>query len=274
LKDQTKEVVVPPSVTLTEIEPNCPEEAPQLASEMLQSFRRQVKRYRFHYGLPESQAKQHVASGGDEDVAALMDEPNDQVKWWQLDRVSEKHPEKALEKWEEIKRQAQAWVATGHTGARAIDRGEPWGRATYLGIRAELAREWNPRNGIEQTLIDTMAQAYMMQLRWLAAHVNWMDVESFAEADGTAYSGKVKMPRMTTLEGVQNSAALADRYQRMFLRALRHLRDMRRYPVTIQNAGQVNVASQQVNSAQVGHLDTLSNANEVHSSDRLDKTDG
>jgi hypothetical protein len=45
---------------------------------------------------------------------------------------------------------------------------------------------------------------------------------------------------------------MADRFNRMFLRTLRQMRDLRRYgtPVVIQNAGQVNVAAnggQQVN---------------------------
>ena len=42
---------------------------------------------------------------------------------------------------------------------------------------------------------------------------------------------------------------MADRFNRLFLRTLRALRDLRRYapPVIVQNAGQVNVGAQQVN---------------------------
>ena len=48
---------------------------------------------------------------------------------------------------------------------------------------------------------------------------------------------------------MDQSAAMADRFQRMFLRGLRALRDLRRYApaVVVQNAGQVNVGGQQVN---------------------------
>lgn len=44
---------------------------------------------------------------------------------------------------------------------------------------------------------------------------------------------------------------MADRWQKTFLRTLRALRDLRRYAsnVVIQNAGQVNLANQQVNVA-------------------------
>jgi hypothetical protein len=51
---------------------------------------------------------------------------------------------------------------------------------------------------------------------------------------------------------MERAAAMADRFNRIFLRTLRALRDLRRYatPVVVQNAGQVNVAGQQVNIAQ------------------------
>jgi hypothetical protein len=42
---------------------------------------------------------------------------------------------------------------------------------------------------------------------------------------------------------------MVDRFNRIFMRTLRALLDLRRYsvPVVIQNAGQVNVGEQQVN---------------------------
>jgi hypothetical protein len=42
---------------------------------------------------------------------------------------------------------------------------------------------------------------------------------------------------------------MAERFHRMFPRNVRALRDLRRYPVVVQNAGQVNVGAQQVNVA-------------------------
>ncbi len=44
---------------------------------------------------------------------------------------------------------------------------------------------------------------------------------------------------------------MADRFNRLFLRTLRALRDLRRYApsVTVQHAGQVNIGGQQVNVA-------------------------
>ena len=54
---------------------------------------------------------------------------------------------------------------------------------------------------------------------------------------------------------------MVDRFNRMLLRTLRGLRDLRRYaPVVIQSAGQVNVGAQQVNvsGARRGALITVS----------------
>ncbi len=57
--------------------------------------------------------------------------------------------------------------------------------------------------------------------------------------------------RVTTAEAIEQAAAMADRFNRLFLRTLRHLRDLRRYvpAVTIQNPAQVNIGGQQINVA-------------------------
>lgn len=53
---------------------------------------------------------------------------------------------------------------------------------------------------------------------------------------------------MSFEEALEHAAQMAERFNRLFLRTLRSLRDLRRYaPVIIQNAQQVNVGSQQLN---------------------------
>jgi hypothetical protein len=56
-------------------------------------------------------------------------------------------------------------------------------------------------------------------------------------------------PRQSEAEATEQWAATVDRLNRIFLRTLRALRDLRRYagPVIVQNAEQVNVGGQQVN---------------------------
>jgi hypothetical protein len=59
-------------------------------------------------------------------------------------------------------------------------------------------------------------------------------------------------PRVTEQEAIEHAFAMMDRFNKLFLRTLRQLRDLRRYsiPVMINNAQQVNIAtdnSQQMN---------------------------
>ena len=53
-------------------------------------------------------------------------------------------------------------------------------------------------------------------------------------------------------EALEQAGAMVDRFNRILLRTLRALRDLRRYsgPVIVQNGGQLNVANQQVNVRQ------------------------
>ena len=93
-------------------------------------------------------------------------------------------------------------------------------------LREELARDWMPRNGIEQLLIDTMAQA----LTGMYLNLEWL----FDRGCIDDWTGP-----------------MAERFHRMFLRTLRLFCDLRKVPlaVIVQNAGQVNVGGQQVNVA-------------------------
>jgi hypothetical protein len=65
--------------------------------------------------------------------------------------------------------------------------------------------------------------------------------------------GRWDIPYVKEQEAVEQAAQMQDRFQRMFFRALRQLRDWRRYtpPVTINNPNQVNIG-EQVNVASDG----------------------
>ncbi len=63
-------------------------------------------------------------------------------------------------------------------------------------------------------------------------------------------AGAWEMPYQSEANAVEQAAELADRFRRAYHASVRALRDWRRYPVIVQNAGQVNIASdggQQVN---------------------------
>jgi hypothetical protein len=60
------------------------------------------------------------------------------------------------------------------------------------------------------------------------------------------------LPRVSQAQASDTAAQMSDRFNRIFLRCVRSLRDLRRYPVTV-NApgGQVNIGEKQVNIGQV-----------------------
>src|SRR5262249_46718609 len=103
-----------------------------------------------------------------------------------------------------------------------------WKRGEFLAIRHELAEGWQPRNGLERQLIDMLAQAHAGFNYWLGQSFAWADL-ACPQAAG--------------------ALEMADRFNKMLVRTLRGLRDLRKVPlaVVVQNAGQVNVAQQQAN---------------------------
>ena len=74
------------------------------------------------------------------------------------------------------------------------------------------------------------------------------------EEHQVAWSKTYLPPRVCEAEYVERALKMADRFQRMFMRSLRALRDLRRYApkITIHNQGQVNIGEQQVNQVTRG----------------------
>jgi hypothetical protein len=58
-------------------------------------------------------------------------------------------------------------------------------------------------------------------------------------------------PRVTDMQAIDQAAQMVDRFNRIFMRTLRTLKDMRRHAPTmvVQKVGQMNVAEQQFNVA-------------------------
>jgi hypothetical protein len=159
----------------------------------------------------------------------------------------------ARQRWEEIKAAALQELQTGH---RATEIMEPagsrcWERAKFLATRNDLAVEWQPRNGIERQLIDTMAQAQAAYLYWLGTLMARTMLESVTARRLQEEECQWAPPSVTDAEAVEQAAAMVDRFNRISLRTLRALQDLRRYSqqVIVQNAGQVNIGEKEVNVA-------------------------
>jgi hypothetical protein len=200
---------------------------------------------------PEDEQELAARWDGPDWADRLAEAPARLVSWTDVTALVEQHPERVFALWARIKQEAREELAGGHRAALALrDGSEPWERAQFLAIRDAFVEEWRPRGGIELALIDQMATAHSEYLGWLERlHVerqNRAIGPNILERNAASYDP----PRVSAAEAVEEAAAMAERFQRLFVRAVRTLRDLRRFTpsVVVQNAGQVNVAHQQVNT--------------------------
>jgi hypothetical protein len=168
-----------------------------------------------------------------------------------------------------MKREAAMEFESGHRAAEAFEPADymtdAWNRASYLGFRESLCEEWKPQGGIELSMIDAIAQAWLSLQFWTKESVRRATTEPrredhrFSEwkqwnkqAQKQWDDGYWDIPYVYEQEAITQAAQMADRWQRMYFRAIRNLRDWRRYTpqVTINNPQQVNIAGeggQQIN---------------------------
>jgi hypothetical protein len=211
-------------------------EVKALARQLASAYWDRVNRYKHELGL----STQGAVAKAEEPCSLsrlwkIQDRPSEELTWGDLEESVGKTGGRALDRWEEIKGEALEELRSGHrAGAVVLGRHSgPFDLARFLAIRAELAVGWQPRNGVERQLIDVMAQAQAGLFFWQERLYD---------------RAAVDLPDVA-----EQAGAMVERFNRMFLRTLRALQDLRRYttPVIVQNAGQVNVGGQQVNMAAV-----------------------
>jgi len=230
-------------------------EITSIASELARTYAAMVRYFRKEHDLTPEQADQkmrELMKGGGDDDRALTAHP-EEVDWWQIMKLTEREPEKAIAVWERLKYLAREELASGHRAASAAHGalGQPWDRARLLAIREAFRKEWPLSNGIEAALIDMLAQAHYAYLFWLERLMSRAMFDARYEDGDLRMKGKWRLPRITAVDAQDQAAAMVDRFNRLFMRTLRGLRDLRRYggKVTIERAGQVNIGEQQVNVA-------------------------
>jgi hypothetical protein len=228
-----------------------PAEAIPLAQEMHAALARLVGQFKRSMGLSISEALAQA-----EEVAAgqqgwALQVPPERVTWLDLHVLAERDPEAMARRWEEIRRAAVYELRSGQRAARALCDSSPFERAQFLALRDELARQWRPQGAVEVQLIEVMALAQSETLCWLAALSRWSTMGAEASGRDARDEAGRATPRLTEAEAIDRAAAKVDLFNRIFLRALRALSDLRRHAptVVVQNAGQVNVGGQQVNVA-------------------------
>lgn len=184
-------------------------------------------------------------------------------------------PRAAEKSWESAKLEGRAEFESGHLAANiTFPEGYMsalWNNARYLGVRESFIDEWQPQGGIEVALVDMLAQTYFQWQYWLEQTVMRSQTapreECYAYQEWKRQHDKSNHPKswqegywfpsyVSEQQDIEHAVQMADRFNRIFMRTLRQLRDLRRYaPVTINNANQVNIAAdggQQVNVAKTG----------------------
>ncbi len=200
----------------------------------------------------------------------MMGLPVQNLNFADLSRLYGFAPRVAEDFWERVKKEGRAEFESGHLAANiTFPEGYMkgmWNIARYLGVRESFLDDWNPQGGIEIAMIDMLAQSYFQWQYWLEQTVKrsetrereehpeyqqWKERKREEHKRKGWSDGYWLRPYVTEQQAIDSAVQMADRFNRMFMRTLRQLRDLRRYsPVTINNPNQVNIAAdggQQVN---------------------------
>jgi hypothetical protein len=254
-----------------------------LFRQMHQGFLRRVAFYKSSTGgslsTEEARAKAfHACTDKEEakkEFRSLMRLPLECLSFADLLKLQTVAPRVAEKLWESAKLEGRKEFYAGHLGANiSFPEGymkELWNLARYLGVRESFIDDWQPSGGIEMSLIDMLVQSYFQWQFWLEQTVKrsqtrermehpeysrWMaQREREFKAQGWT-DGYWFRPYVTEQQAIEHAVQMADRWNRIYMRTLRQLRDLRRYtPVTINNPNQVNIAAdggQQVNVTEAG----------------------
>jgi hypothetical protein len=232
-----------------------PAEIGSLARSMVDARRRQLRIMEdyLHYSKPDAQAKLEEQNAA-ESVESLMEKAEDQVHWYDLDTLAEKDPGRAVELWASVKGRAREEWESGHRAAEVAHGwggGEAWERARFLAIYEGMVEEVQPQGGIERALVEMLSQThwhYLLESETLSMYET-TELERMEYEVETTGARQRKAVWQENLE--EKRAQRVEQLNRLFVRTLRALRDWRRYgsSVTIQRAGQVNIAEKQVNVA-------------------------
>ena len=126
------------------------------------------------------------------------------MSWHSINALAQNDPALAQTTWERLKEAARDELASGHRAAWPLEERDhgPWERARFLAVRESLAREWEPRNGIERMLLDMLAQAYTGYEYWMRLFVTFTKIEASSQDFRIQRSGKWEPTRISTEETI------------------------------------------------------------------------
>jgi hypothetical protein len=254
-----------------------------LLRQMHQSFIQMVAYYKSPAGgalsTDEARSRAFHACDNEEEAREVFQEmmqlPLENLNFVDLQSLHSFAPRVAERFWEMAKREGKAEFESGHLAANitfpTVYLKQFWNIARYLGVRESFIDDWNPQGGIEVALIDMLAQTYFQWQFWLEQTVTrsktperkqepkyeqWrMQMKEKYEANGWD-PGYWYRPYVSEQQAIEHAVQMADRFNRIFMRTLRQLRDLRRYsPVTINSPQQVNIAANGGQQVNIGNND-------------------
>jgi len=235
-------------------------EAGSFADRMAQAYFNQIEFCQMAYKESRQEAMDRQAEPiPDHYREKILNGPPSRVSWMGLVHLTDENPALAAQRWEEIRQAAKDELRTGHRAAMAVETwgGHPWERARFLAVRDGLAEQWHPSSGMEWQMIDQIAQAYTQGEKWQVVLSKRLTLEcdtNDVHIDENNGKHVWFSPRQREADAIEQATAMVDRFNGIYLRTLRAMRDLRRYsnPIHIENAGQVNIAEKQVNFGQAG----------------------
>ena len=205
------------------------------------------------------QALARVHETDDRTIEGIRSAPPGQVRFVDLYLLARHSPELSVQRWEEVKQAARKKLQSGYRAASVVaptGASSCWPKARFLALRAELLEGWQPCNSVERLLVDTLVQAQTQYEHWLEVLTGRTTLQKVLEekADGLVDEARWSPPRVTDSDAIDQAAEMVERFHRLVMRTARQLQNLRRNPpvVMVQNAGQVNVAQQQVNAVAGG----------------------
>lgn len=214
----------------------------ELARELATVFGEKLKAYREHATVTAEEAAKRIAQDAVENINRILNEPPEAVNWLELDALAQKDEGLALERWQQIKEAARNEIRSGFRASRSVeDAGGPFERARFLAVRGELTETWQPRNAVEQHLVDQLAQWQVLLWRWQEALSTWTTHATLAPQQ--AKKGKrYETMRLSESEALEGAARKVEQLHRLYLRTLKALQDQRRQrpPVAVRHAEKTN----------------------------------
>ncbi len=232
-------------------------EARTLINELAVRFAGTVKHYVEEGKQTKEQTWEQAEGLAEHDRRVIEGTPHGALDWRHLSSLSHVDMQAALDLWHAIRQTARDAVESGaHVTEVVCPNATPIERAQLFALREQLIEGWKPQNGMERAMIDMLALSFSLYLHWTGiAHdrvLRTAEEVKVSKSESPMWSeGRWRFPTISESAAVDQAHRLADGYHRQFMRTLRQLRDLRRYapPVIVNNGGQVNVASQQVNVA-------------------------